>query len=915
MKLFRIVPFFVALFVLAAFVSIGLWTTKQASDALHHASTNGKLQNEEEAEGAGSYLMRRRADPRTGEVNLKDVYKARRKAREQTLLKAEETVLEWESLGPTNVGGRTRALYISPVNPNKMIAGGVAGGLFVTSDGGVTWTDHPQNDELESLAIACFTRDADDNLYAGTGEGFYSFFGRAAGGVPGEGIMKSGDGGNTFEFLPATRPADPNVTSDGWCSINVIAAHPTISGYLYAAIGAENYTTANNGLQFSNDGGATWSIAAGTSTGIGYDVKAAADGTIHAIISNTYYRSSDGVNFEIMTSTNTGDNALPPLAGRKMLALAPSDNNTLYVCNSLNNECLDRVFQSKDGGDTWEVIGTGGGTPESWLSGEFEPMSGGSQCQGSYDMGLAVAADNPDMVYIAGVTLWRWTPQQGWDMKDNIWGFGSAYVHADKHGIVYHPSNANRMYVICDGGIFRTNNPAAGAPQFTPLNFGYNVTQFYAVAADWEGAVMGGAQDNGTQLVNYQDPTSPLDAEQVHGSDGGFVDFARTRPGYLFAESQNGFLVRSTNNGDSFNDFLDDNIDADDNGSVDGGTEFIAPFILWEDIDKYIDENLRINKFVTGSETGQIWMTEQALQSGMPTWKNIATFSGGGNTVSCVAVSKRGNEIIAGSSGGKIMRIKMTATDTTLKEMDSDYFPGALNGRYVSSVAFAPTSSGGTVYVTMGNYGYDHYVYRSTNAMAANPVFTSIQSNLPPMPVYDIVVDKDNINRVFAATEMGIWMYDVSTGEWAPQNAGIGNVPVFRIRQEPMRDRLCNVLYIGTHGRGFYRSRTLTYSACDTDVITANDTPTGVTVNTLSMRLFGVPLAEQGVVEVSLPTASGLALSLYDLRGNLVWQSQYGLQHGGRHQYPIYRNHLAAGLYVCVAEAGGSRVSQKLLVQ
>jgi hypothetical protein len=45
----------------------------------------------------------------------------------------------WENLGPGNIGGRTRALLIDPTNPNVMYAGGVAGGVWKTTDGGLSW--------------------------------------------------------------------------------------------------------------------------------------------------------------------------------------------------------------------------------------------------------------------------------------------------------------------------------------------------------------------------------------------------------------------------------------------------------------------------------------------------------------------------------------------------------------------------------------------------------------------------------------------------------------------------------------------------------------------------------------------------------------------------------------------------------
>ena len=57
----------------------------------------------------------------------------------------------WQSIGPGNVGGRTRALLIDPVNPDVMYAAAVAGGIWKTTNGGNSWA--PLNDFLANIAV------------------------------------------------------------------------------------------------------------------------------------------------------------------------------------------------------------------------------------------------------------------------------------------------------------------------------------------------------------------------------------------------------------------------------------------------------------------------------------------------------------------------------------------------------------------------------------------------------------------------------------------------------------------------------------------------------------------------------------------------------------------------------------------
>ena len=72
----------------------------------------------------------------------------------------------WKSLGPGNIGGRTRGLVIHPTNPNIMWVGGASGGVWKTTDGGQLWT--PQTDFAPVLTVNCLVIDPHDpdTLYA-----------------------------------------------------------------------------------------------------------------------------------------------------------------------------------------------------------------------------------------------------------------------------------------------------------------------------------------------------------------------------------------------------------------------------------------------------------------------------------------------------------------------------------------------------------------------------------------------------------------------------------------------------------------------------------------------------------------------------------------------------------------------------
>ncbi|HWQ32317.1 MAG TPA: hypothetical protein VNQ79_05495 [Blastocatellia bacterium] len=158
---------------------------------------------------------------------------------EMAVTPGEQQLDAWTSLGPGNVGGRTRALLIHPQDPNVMYAAGVAGGVWKSTNGGGAWT--PLADLLPNLAVTSMAFDpANPNtIYAGTGEGFFN-----ADGVRSAGILKTTDGGMNWTRLAATATADFYYINDLVVSRNdprrIYAA--TRSGVWRSTDSGENWT-------------------------------------------------------------------------------------------------------------------------------------------------------------------------------------------------------------------------------------------------------------------------------------------------------------------------------------------------------------------------------------------------------------------------------------------------------------------------------------------------------------------------------------------------------------------------------------------------------------------------------------------------------------------------------------------------
>ncbi|MGH9855551.1 MAG: WD40/YVTN/BNR-like repeat-containing protein, partial [Blastocatellia bacterium] len=437
----------------------------------------------------------------------------------------------WTSLGPGNIGGRTRALVIHPTSPNTIYAAGVAGGVWKTTDGGVSWT--PISDLIANLAVSALAMDpADPNaLYAGTGEGYFN-----NGSVRGAGIFKTADGGATWTRLAGTNTADFHYVND-------IIVSPKNNQRIYAAT--------RTGVWRSTDGGATWARALDPEINGGcLDLALRTDQSGDYLFAACGLAAgvSDTIQAKVYRNANA-EGAAPwgvvlteSGMGRTSLAIAPSNQNIIYAVSADSSAGPDRerlfaVFRSTVNGDSGSWTAQVRKTDSTKLNTLLftNPLAATQlECglnlgnnfvhQGFYDNVIAVDPADANRVWVGGVDLFR-SDDGGanWGLASYWWADGrvapraAQYAHADHHVIVFHPqydgATNKTMFVAGDGGVFRTDdaranvargssaacNPANAAVTWASLNNGYAVTQFYHGAPYPDGKTyFGGAQNNGT---------------------------------------------------------------------------------------------------------------------------------------------------------------------------------------------------------------------------------------------------------------------------------------------------------------------------------------------------------------------------------------------------------------------------------
>jgi len=283
------------------------------------------------------------------------------------------TILPWNERGPGNIGGRTRGLIVDPDDQfkNTWYAGSVGGGVWKTTDGGLSWINKTPN--LPNLATTCLAMAMSNHhtIYLGTGEGFGNIDA-----IRGDGIWKSTDRGENWSQLAST------TRNTSFAYVNRIIVSPSDENILVVAT--------NTGIFRSVDGGSSWTTSYTSSGRIQQVIASPQDFNLQYATRNSLgvLRSTDAGVSWFVSSSGLGAGA------RYELAIAPTNANRLYAGVETSSSVSD-LYVSDDGGATWSKT-TQAGTSPNWLNG-----------QGWYDNTIAVHPYNQDVVFVGGLDLYR----------------------------------------------------------------------------------------------------------------------------------------------------------------------------------------------------------------------------------------------------------------------------------------------------------------------------------------------------------------------------------------------------------------------------------------------------------------------------------------------------------------------------
>lgn len=520
--------------------------------AQKHSMTNG-------AQGAMEYMQMLKKNYYTGQVELSDIMESRRALKKYSGNRSKSNDMTWNSLGPDNIGGRTRAIWLNPNNNNHLVGGAVSGGLWQTFNAGNTWEpilSFNRNEEFfQHMPIASINRTGSGIYYVGTGSQheYFNWSGAGTAGFVGGGLFRSTNPeGTDWELLFG--PDELFNTNDEWITVDGIVLDPTNTERMWIAHnrGLDLYVHGNQNLEPRPAG----LPITGQSC---EDVKVSHDGQVIVASINRrgYISTNGGQNFQPITGTltNGGNNILGEGGNARVeFAISPSDPDYIYASVVNQNQSLKGVVATFNRGETWTRIAPDVNSATPGQPVPFQPF-GGVGGQGIWDCALSVNPLDPKHIFLGGLVIYS-HKITGNSPSPTNWEQRSLYstnylnpfaVHPDIHDFIWDQNNV--FYACTDGGFFKSDGMATEpSPTFYPSNQGYVTTQFYGIDHSDDGRTIGGTQDNGTLYQNLMGVT-PNQSFEVFGGDGFDCAISSVRPNLLFGSSQNGVIYRSLGGG------------------------------------------------------------------------------------------------------------------------------------------------------------------------------------------------------------------------------------------------------------------------------------------------------------------------------------------------------------------------------
>ena len=958
----------------------------QASIVANAAGIQGKYNPRTSSKATFSSFMKSiRANQETGLIDPADLI-ASQKAAQTT---SRDANLTWNYAGPDNYGGLTRAIVYN--NDGTVVIGTMGGDLFKTTNGGITFKKITN----VGMMINCMAKDANGNIYIGTGDGREA---QNLNGLSvmnyetsfiGKGIYKMAAGSTEPELLESTTPTATN----GWGFVNEIAI---ANGKIYAATAG--------GIMKSSDNGASWTNVL---SGNFRSVKVNNNGDVLAADEANVYLSKNGAAFDNVTSVITTNN------NPKIIAMSPSDANYMYIAfmeGSLGAYSTGNIYFTEDGGDTWDIAVAGT---------SLYPMLG---ADANMDGFMIVYPNNPKKLLIGSDDLWvvedalglgvnSYRPEQiSESFTDEYTAIAwnrYLYLHQGIQTIAFNPNDPNVFFVGTNGGVYKGEYYASiysyksSNRYFITEDEHTSVSRMMNVGIGGTNPILGGNLDHGTIAMTASENVNNVTTGQYifpHVTNNGYASsyFSKEYAGgpcaistinpYIFFVSGTGSLSTPIYRSETAGVDYDGNFEGGDSPVITNANAFRTPFAFYENyndannpidtiiapvrtvkhvgdlvyaystqygypVDYYITEadathvdaqgnhvclpgdTIRdihdplSTLYVVGIE-GKLYMTRDALIFNKATdWLLINTIEG---IPTAVAISGDGDMAMVGTAEGNLYKVTGLADAYTAAQASVDSAACVVTfttltpfaGQAVTGISIDPRNSN-NVMVSLGNYGNNDYVYRSTNGGTS---FTSIQGNLPNAPVYSCLIEKSE-GLLMAGTEYGVYVSE-NGSSWT--KSGNVSCPIMDLKQAvlPNHDTKVDTLYdemgiptyviwpgidnegmiyAATYGAGIISSAT--YKEGSDYGVEENDMTENVQLN-----IYPNPVRNIAQMNITLTEGANVSYKIYDLSGRMVANSELGFYGQGEHTMTFKAENLASGTYIIRVMAGNKAETAKFLV-
>jgi photosystem II stability/assembly factor-like uncharacterized protein len=707
------------------------------------------------------------------------------------------TALTWRSIGPLR-GGRSIAAAGSAKRPLEYYFGATGGGLWKTTDGGVTW--RPVSDaffKTSSVGAIAVSESNPDIVYAGMGE--TELRGNI---IQGDGVYKSADAGRTWTAigLAATQ------------AIARVRVHPSNPDIVFvAAFGNPYGPNADRGVFRSTDGGRSWRkvLYRNDKTGASdlvFDPKN--PDVVYAALWEAYrtpYSLSDGgpgsglfksVDGGTTWAELTKNPGLPgkSVLGKITIATSGGDSNRVYAMVEAEDGGL---FRSDDAGATWRVVNR---ERRLWQ-------------RAFYFIRMTADPADRDTMYVLNFELLKST-DGGKTFR------AMEETHGDHHDLWIAANDPHRMINSNDGGASVSTN---GGATWTAQT--YATAQFYNAVTtrgpdsnrtgpDANGTgpdlnlapyapydVCGAQQDNTTACVSSRGNGSSLYA--VGGGESGYVAPDPINNDVFYAGSFGGYLTRldrSTGQTRFVNVWPEYPVgqaprDLKERfqwtfpivfSPVDAKTLYVSSQHLfrstsegqaWEQISPDLT---RHDPSTMGPSGGPIALD----QTGVETYPTLFTVAPSRREAATIWVGSDDGLAHVTRDGGK------TWQNVTPKELPEF--------SRISLIEASPHQAG-TAYLAANRYQLSDrapYVFRTDDF---GRTWTKIVGGVP-LDDFPRAIREDSVRPglLYLGTEHGIYVSFNNGASWEPFRLNLPVTPVHGIAVAG------DDLVIGTHGRGFY---------------------------------------------------------------------------------------------------------------